>query len=75
MQTIVMALVGIALGALGYLMATKEAVAAWGLRHGSGKIWVSLLGWDRALWLTRRVFGPLVVVLGLLCLLMALVAR
>ncbi len=74
-QTIVMALVGIAFMALGWFMATKEAVAAWGLRNGKGRIWVKLLGWDRALWVTRRIFGPFVVVLGLLCLPLALVAR
>lgn len=74
-QTIVMALVGAALMALGWFMATKEAVAAWGLRHGKGRIWVKLLGWDRALWVTRRIFAPLVIALGLLCLMLVTVAR
>ena len=51
-------LVGIAFLTIGFLMSTKESVAAWGLK-GRARIWVTLLGQERAMKLTRYFFGPL----------------
>lgn len=64
-ETLVMLAVGLALVALGALLSTKEKVAHWGLTHGRGRIWVKLLGMERALKLTRYVFGPFLGLLGL----------
>ena len=50
---------------VGCLLTASERVAAWGLSHGRARIWVKLLGPERALLVTRYFFGPLTVVLGL----------
>ncbi|ULU25410.1 hypothetical protein [Dyella terrae] len=68
-QNIVMLLVGIAFFALGFLLSTKEKVAEWGLSHGRARIWISLLGKERAMKLTKYFFGPLCMLLGVLSLL------
>jgi hypothetical protein len=70
--TAVLLLVGLALLALGVLMATKPKVAEWGLTHGRGRIWAKLLGMEKAMKLTRFFFGPLVAVLGLCAMLAGL---
>jgi len=49
----------------GFFLTTNERVAAWGLSHGRGRFWVSLLGLERAMAVTRFFFGPLTMVLGL----------
>ncbi len=56
---------GIAFLITGFFLTTNEKVAAWGLRHGNARIWVNLLGPERALKLTRYFFGPLTILLGL----------
>ncbi len=56
---------GIAFLITGFFLTTNEKVAAWGLRHGNATVWVKLLGPERALKLTRYVFGPLSILLGL----------
>ncbi|WP_233862758.1 hypothetical protein [Paraburkholderia adhaesiva] len=63
-QNIVMFLVGISFVVIGYLLSTNEKVAAWGLNHGHARIWISLLGKERAMKLTKYFFGPLSVLLG-----------
>ena len=68
-------LAGILLIVLGYFMSAKESVAAWGLRTGRARIWVTLLGQERAMKLTRYFFGPLVILMGLLCLVVAFASR
>ncbi len=74
-QNIVMTLVGLAFLVLGYFMTANENVARWGLSVGRGRIWVALLGMERAMKLTRFFFGPLVMVLGVLTLLIVLAGR
>jgi hypothetical protein len=64
-------LIGVAFIILGLLLTTKESMAAWGLRNGRARIWISLLGEERAMKLTRYFFGPVVVLLGLFCMLAA----
>jgi hypothetical protein len=49
---------------LGVLMITKQRVAAWSLSYGRGKMWVRILGQDRAMKAVRFVFGPIVLVFG-----------
>lgn len=58
--------VGIAFCILGFLLARNERVARWGLSHGRARIWIKLLGEERALKLTRWFFGPVVFLLGAL---------
>lgn len=66
-------IVGLAVGSafvvLGFLLTTRESVARWGLTHGRGGFWVAILGMERAVKVTRYVFGPLVLIIGLLALL------
>jgi hypothetical protein len=50
----------------GFFLTINEKFAAWGLRHGNARIWVKLLGPERALKLTRYFFGPLSMLLGIL---------
>jgi hypothetical protein len=59
---------------LGYLLITNEKVAEWGLSHGKAKIWVRLLGMERAKKLTKYFFGPLVVLMGLAALAISILA-
>jgi hypothetical protein len=40
-------------------------VAEWGLQRGRARIWVRLLGEERAVWVTQRIFAPLTMLLGL----------
>ncbi|MFZ0872183.1 MAG: hypothetical protein WAM90_15845 [Rhodanobacter sp.] len=49
---------------LGVLMITKQRIAAWSLSYGRGKMWVKILGHDRAMKAVRFVFGPIVLVFG-----------
>jgi hypothetical protein len=74
-QTIVMTLVGLAMLVLGYFMTTNEKVARWGLSHGRGRIWATLLGMERAMKLTRYFFGPFTVILGALILVVTFLGR
>jgi hypothetical protein len=50
---------------LGFFMMTKRGVAEWGLQRGRARIWVRLLGEERAVWVTQRIFAPLTMLLGL----------
>jgi uncharacterized membrane protein len=72
-QDIVMLLVGIAFFVLGFLLSTREKVAAWGLSHGHARIWVSMLGKERAMKLTKYFFGPVCMLFGVLAVLVTLV--
>ena len=65
-ENIVMLFFGIGLIVLGYLLIAKEKVAEWGLSNGSARIWVAMLGMERAKKLTRYFFGPLVILFGLI---------
>lgn len=49
---------------IGFFLTTNRAFAEWGLRHGKGRIWVRLLGQERATKFTQRVLGPLLLALG-----------
>jgi hypothetical protein len=51
---------------VGCLLTVNERLAARCLRHGKARIWVTLLGLERAMKLTRYFFGPLTVILGLI---------
>lgn len=73
-QDIVMLLVSIAFFVIGFLLSTREKVAEWGLSHGRARIWVSLLGKERAMKLTRYFFGPVCMLLGAVALLGTLAA-
>jgi hypothetical protein len=70
-QEIVPLCMGIAFCVLGFLLMRNERVARWGLNRGRARIWIKLLGEARALKLTRYVFGPFTLVIGLLCVLIA----
>ena len=72
-QNIVMLLVGVAFFVLGFLLSTREKVAEWGLSHGRARLWISLLGKERAMKLTKYVFGPVCMLLGVVALLVTLV--
>jgi len=72
-QDIVLLLVGSAFFALGFLLSTREKVAEWGLSHGHGRIWVSMLGKERAMKLTKYFFGPVCMLFGVLAVLVTLV--
>ncbi len=65
---VVMGCVGVALLAVGFAMTLNEKVALWGVTHGRGRIWSRLLGQDNAVKVTRLVFGPFTVFLGMACL-------
>ena len=49
----------------GCLLTFSERIATWGLSFGRARIWVRLLGQERAVKLTRYIFGPLTIALGL----------
>ncbi|MFT3930603.1 MAG: hypothetical protein QM709_09955 [Spongiibacteraceae bacterium] len=57
----------------GFFMIKNERFALWSLSTGRSRIWITLLGQERAVKVTRYFFGPLVIVLGLLCFVMAFV--
>jgi hypothetical protein len=69
---IVMLCMGLALSALGWGMSVNEKLARWGLSRGPSRIWVLVLGEPRAVKLTRYFFGPVVGLVGLVCLAMLL---
>ncbi len=71
-ETIVGLGVGAAFLVIGFLLTTREGVARWGLTHGRGRVWVALLGMERAMKLTRYFFGPLVALLGLIAVAMGI---
>lgn len=50
----------------GLLMMRNEKFARWTLSYGAGRMWVRLLGEERALRLTKRFFGPLVLSMGII---------
>ena len=70
-----MLLVGLSLAVLGFLMTTKESVAEWGLSYGSGRLWVKLLGKERAMTVTKYCFGPLTTLLGIVAIVGAIATR
>jgi hypothetical protein len=74
-DNLVMLLVGIAFIVLGFLVTAKEKVAEWGLSHGSARIWVAMLGMERAKKLTKYFFGPLTILFGLVAIVGAVVSR
>jgi len=49
---------------LGLLMITQQRIAAWPLSYGRGKMWVKILGQERAMKAVRYVFGPIVFLFG-----------
>jgi hypothetical protein len=57
------------------ILTTNERIAAWGLRHGNARIWETLLGPERAMKLTRYIFFPLTVILGLIGLALGFISR
>ena len=67
--------VGALFSIMGYLFIAKQEFAEWGLRGRRGKIWVNLLGQERALKLTRYFFGPLLGLAGLFCIVIALASQ
>jgi len=71
-QQIVFLCVGLFFIGLGYLFKTKPGFVEWALSFGSGEELVERLGKDRATKITRNVFGPLLMVVGALLLLMVL---
>lgn len=73
-QDIVMLLVSIAFFVTGFLLSTREKVAEWGLSHGRARIWISLLGKERAMKLTKYFFGPVCMLLGVVAFLGVLAA-
>jgi hypothetical protein len=64
-QSVVSYCLGAAFLLTGCALTVSEQVAASGLRHGRARIWVRLLGQERAVKLTRYFFGPVVIALGL----------
>jgi len=72
-QNIVLLIMSLAFALLGLLLTTKEKVADWGLTHGHARLWIRLLGKERAMKLTRYFFGPLCMLFGALMLLVTLV--
>ncbi len=74
-QTIVALCMGGAFLLIGCLMTVSPKFASWGLSYGKGKMWVRLLGFERALMVTRCFFGPLCIVLGLAAFAMALYGK
>jgi len=64
-KNVVLLLVGIAIMILGFLFLTNEKFVEFSLSMGSGKKWVHIFGMDRAKKLTKYVFGPLLLLLGL----------
>lgn len=61
--------------ALGVLLTVNEQVAVWGLSRGRARIWVKLLGMQRAVKVTRYFFGPVVALLGAVVLVGGLTQR
>ena len=72
-QTIVALCMGLGFMLIGILLMRSERFARWGLNHGKARIWIRLLGEDRAMKLTRIFLGPLTIVLGILCLLIPVI--
>lgn len=64
-QPIGMSFAGVALVVLGTAMISSRKLALWGVTHGKGRIWAKMLGEERAVKLTRYLFGPVMVVAGL----------
>jgi hypothetical protein len=60
---------------VGWFLTTNVKFALWGLSYGRGKMWVRMLGQDRALALTRYFFGPLSMLLGLVGMFIGIVGR
>ena len=73
-KNVVMLLIGIAIMVLGFLFLTKERFVEFSLSMGSGKKWVHILGMERAKKLTKYVFGPLLLLLGLVILVVSAAA-
>ncbi|HEX7637447.1 MAG TPA: hypothetical protein VF457_03550 [Burkholderiaceae bacterium] len=73
-EILVPLLMGVALCGIGYAQIRYEGFARWAISHGRARIWRSLLGEERAIKLTQRFFGPLLIVFGVLCLLFAAAA-
>ncbi|MBS1553342.1 MAG: hypothetical protein JSU09_00325 [Bacteroidetes bacterium] len=71
-QQIVFLCVGPSLIGLGYLFKTKPSFVEWALSFGSGEKLVERWGKEAATKVTRTIFGPLLMVLGALILLMGL---
>jgi hypothetical protein len=74
-ENIVMLLVGIAFLVVGFLLMTKEKVAEWGLSHGRARIWVKMLGMERAKKLTKFFFGPVVMLFGIVAVIGSIATR
>jgi len=73
-EILVPLLMGIAFCGVGYAQIRYVAFARWGINRGQGRIWRTLLGEERAVKLTQRFFGPLLIVFGVLSLLVAAAA-
>ena len=64
-QSVVAFCMGAAFLLTGCLLTFSEKIATWGLSFGRARIWVRLLGQERAVKLTRYFFGPLTIALGI----------
>jgi hypothetical protein len=60
---------------IGWFLTTNIKFALWGLSHGRARMWVRMLGQDRALARTRYFFGPLSMFLGLVGLILGIVGK
>jgi hypothetical protein len=74
-QRVVALCMGAAFLIIGWFLTTNIRFALSGLSYGRGKMWVRMLGQDRALALTRYFFGPLSMFLGLVGLILGIVGK
>ena len=65
-SNLVTSLVGLGILAYGFVLIFSVPFVRWGLRFGPSRLLVVIMGEDRAIKVSRFVFGPLVVLVGLL---------
>lgn len=64
----VVGLIGLVMSGLGMAALLIPGFAEWYVRSsGKGRVWARMLGEERAIVAMRSVFGPLTLVLGLVC--------
>jgi len=64
----VVGLIGLVMSGLGMAAVLIPGFAEWYVRSsGKGRLWARMLGEERAVVAMRSVFGPLTLVLGLVC--------
>ncbi len=60
---------------IGFFLSASPRFAAWGLSWGRARVWVRMFGHEGAMAVTRYLFGPFVMIMGVFAVYLGLYSK